>query len=141
MVVETKVVAGSDVRQALTFVERGEAEAQRDAERELAEAHGDGEGGEEDTEGGGDAEIRNLKSAEWQGGHVPGAMHVFLPDLPQSLSRLPKDRPVAVYCDSGYRASIAASILRAQGFDARNVPGSWQAWQACGLPVEGAPDA
>lgn len=73
---------------------------------------------------------------EWQEGHVPGAMHIFLPDLPQSLSRLPKDRPVAVYCDSGYRASIAASLLQAHGFDPRNVPGSWQAWRACDLPVE-----
>lgn len=73
---------------------------------------------------------------EWEDGHVPGATHVFLPELPKSLSRLSKDRPVAVYCDSGYRASIAASLLQAHGYDARNVPGSWQAWQACGLPVE-----
>jgi hydroxyacylglutathione hydrolase len=63
-------------------------------------------------------------------------MHVFLPELVKSLARIPKDRPVAVYCDSGYRASIAASLLQARGFDVRNVPGSFQAWQACGLPVE-----
>lgn len=74
--------------------------------------------------------------AEWREGHVPGALHVFLPELPGSLSRVPRDRPVAVYCDSGYRASIAASLLQANGFDVRNVPGSWQAWQACQLPVE-----
>lgn len=73
---------------------------------------------------------------EWRKGHVPGAVHVFLPELPDSLSRIAKDQPVAVYCDSGYRASIAASLLQARGYDVRNVPGSWQAWQACGLPVE-----
>lgn len=78
---------------------------------------------------------------EWKEGHVPGAMHVFLPELPDRLTGLPQDKPVAVYCDSGYRASLAASLLQAHGFDARNVPGSWQAWQACGLPVEGAADA
>lgn len=73
---------------------------------------------------------------EWSQGHVPGARHIFLPELPSNLSRLPKERAVAVYCDSGYRASIAASLLQAHGFDVRNVPGSWQAWQACGLAVE-----
>lgn len=73
---------------------------------------------------------------EWDSGHVPGAMHVFLPELPKSLSRIDKTQPVAVYCDSGYRASIAASLLQAHGYDVRNVPGSWQAWQACGLAVE-----
>jgi hydroxyacylglutathione hydrolase len=41
-----------------------------------------------------------------------------------------------VYCDSGYRASIAASLLQASGFDVANIPGSWQAWTACDLPVE-----
>lgn len=75
---------------------------------------------------------------EWEEGRVPGAVHVFLPELEDALARIPKDKPVAVYCDSGYRASIAASLLQARGFDARNVPGSWQAWQACGLPVEKA---
>ena len=43
---------------------------------------------------------------------------------------------VWVHCASGYRASIAASLLQARGFQACNVPGSWQAWQALGLPVE-----
>jgi hydroxyacylglutathione hydrolase len=73
---------------------------------------------------------------EWAEGHLPGAAHIFLPELERSLAKLPRDRQIAVYCDSGYRASIAASLLQSQGLDARNVPGSWQAWQACGLPVE-----
>lgn len=78
---------------------------------------------------------------EWREGHVPGAVHIFLPDLPESMSRIAKDRPVSVYCDSGYRASIAASLLQAYGYNVRNVPGSWQAWQACGLPIEKPGDA
>lgn len=46
------------------------------------------------------------------------------------LSR--KERPVAVYCDSGYRASLGASLLRRAGFtDVRNVSGSWKAWASC----------
>jgi hydroxyacylglutathione hydrolase len=72
---------------------------------------------------------------EWSRGHAPGACHVFLPDLPSRLGELPKAQRIAVYCDSGYRASIAASFLQANGFNVANMPGSWQAWQACNLPA------
>lgn len=77
---------------------------------------------------------------EWDKGHVPGARHIFLPELPRAIASLDQGKPVAAYCDSGYRASIAASLLQARGFQAANVPGSWQAWQANGLPVEGGGD-
>lgn len=73
---------------------------------------------------------------EWEKGHVPGARHIFLPDLPSQLGTLSSDRPVVVYCDSGYRASIAASLLQGHGLSVSNVPGSWQAWTKNGLPVE-----
>lgn len=76
---------------------------------------------------------------EWEEGHVPGARHIVLPELRSRLGTLKKEVPVAVYCDSGYRASIAASLLQAEGFDASNVPGSWQAWTAHSLPVEVPP--
>lgn len=73
---------------------------------------------------------------EWKKGHIPGATHIFLPDVPKKSSVLSKKKPVAVYCDSGYRASLAASILKNEGFDVHNVPGSWQAWQNAKFPVE-----
>ena len=73
---------------------------------------------------------------EWAKGHVPGARHIFLPDLPDQLKTLDKTKPMAVYCDSGYRASIGASLLQSYGLEVLNVPGSWQAWTSSGLPVE-----
>jgi len=82
---------------------------------------------------------------EWKKGHIPGAQHIFLPELrngvlgktPQAVEcQLDKQKPVVTYCDSGYRASLAASLLQNQGFaDVRNVPGSWQAWTHAGYPV------
>ncbi|HRO61287.1 MAG TPA: MBL fold metallo-hydrolase [Burkholderiaceae bacterium] len=72
---------------------------------------------------------------EWAAGHAPRARHLFLPELPSRLGELSSDDPIAVYCASGYRASIAASLLQARGFEVANIPGSWQAWTACGLPV------
>lgn len=75
---------------------------------------------------------------EWDVGHVPSAVHVFVPRLEAELDgKLDRERPVAVYCGSGYRASIAASVLQRIGFkDVRNVPGSMKAWKAAGLPLE-----
>ena len=73
---------------------------------------------------------------EWGEGHIPGAQHIFLPEIEERSSELKKSKPVAVYCDSGYRASLACSILQAEGFDVHNVPGSWQAWVNAKYPVE-----
>lgn len=75
---------------------------------------------------------------EWKGGHIPNARHIFLGELREKLGELNKSKPTAAYCDSGYRASIATSILKREGFDCVcNVPGSWQAWQKAGYPVDG----
>lgn len=75
---------------------------------------------------------------EWKEGHVPGATHMFLPELREKAGQLDKAKPVAVYCDSGYRASIGTSILKQEGFTCVcNVPGSWQAWKKAKFPIEG----
>ena len=73
---------------------------------------------------------------EWKEGHIPGAVHIFLPEVEERSGELNKKQPVAVYCDSGYRASVAASLLQASGFDVHNVPGSWQAWKSAKYPIE-----
>src|SRR6266478_6062933 len=76
---------------------------------------------------------------EWKKGHVPDARHIFLPELRKRIGELDSKKPTAVYCGSGYRASIAASILKGEGFDELwNVPGSWEAWRKAKLPIEGA---
>ena len=76
---------------------------------------------------------------EWKKGHVPGAQHIFVPELRKRMNELDRNKPTAVYCGSGYRASIATSILKTAGFNELwNVPGSWEAWKKAKLPVEGA---
>jgi hydroxyacylglutathione hydrolase len=73
---------------------------------------------------------------EWEGGRIPGAKHLFLPELEKKSRELNKAAPVAVYCDSGYRASLGTSILQKEGFKVHNIPGSWQAWVNAKYPVE-----
>lgn len=75
---------------------------------------------------------------EWEEkGHIPAARHRFAGHLPQHLSELDRDKAIAVYCASGYRASVAASLLKREGFArVHNVPGSFSAWEAAGFEVE-----
>jgi hydroxyacylglutathione hydrolase len=52
---------------------------------------------------------------EWASGHVPGAVHMYVPDVPFRANEIPKEAPVAVHCASGYRAGITASLLEQAG--------------------------
>jgi hydroxyacylglutathione hydrolase len=80
-------------------------------------------------------------AAEFGEGHVPGSEHHYLGDLVHSMQSMPRDEPIALYCKSGTRASIAASILQAQGItDVAVAPGGIDAWQATGKPVERSPE-
>jgi hydroxyacylglutathione hydrolase len=90
-----------------------------------------------------DFQLLDVRSPqEWDRGHLPGARYAFLGELPDKLRDLDRDRPVVVYCASGYRSSLAASILRAGGFTAATtVPGGYQAWTAAGFPTVLPPDA
>lgn len=82
--------------------------------------------------------------SEWRAGHVPGAVHAPLgSQLPGALDQISLDpaRPVAVVCGSGYRSSIATSLLEQQGFTTiLNTLGGMTAWKEAGLPLE-QPDA
>ncbi len=61
---------------------------------------------------------------EFRRGAYRGAINVPLPALSAKLHRIPKDRPVVVYCASGSRSAMAARMLRRAGFaDVSNAGG------------------
>jgi rhodanese-related sulfurtransferase len=71
---------------------------------------------------------------EWDAAHVEGSMNVPLSRLAERMGELAQDRPHVVYCASGYRASIAASLLRRAGFaDVSDLVGGLSAWEAAQL--------
>ncbi|HSM57817.1 MAG TPA: rhodanese-like domain-containing protein [Candidatus Sulfomarinibacteraceae bacterium] len=86
----------------------------------------------------GEIQLLDVRSAaEWQEGHVPTATHIHLPDLLERHQELDPELPTVVYCGSGYRASMACSLLKREGFqDVHNVPGSISAWEDAGYPLE-----
>lgn len=74
--------------------------------------------------------------AEWNAGHIPSALHIPLGDLPARLNELPRPQRLHVICGSGYRSSIACSLLQRAGFpEIRNTLGGMAAWYAQGLQV------
>ncbi len=73
---------------------------------------------------------------EWEKKHIDGARHIPLPTLPARLAEVPRDQPVAVLCGSGYRSSIAASLLHAHGFQRlQNVMGGMGAYLEANCPA------
>ncbi len=64
---------------------------------------------------------------------IPGSRHIPYRLVANNCSDLPSDRPVVTICDTGPRAVIAASILRARGYDARPiVDGGMSTWPSGG---------
>ena len=77
--------------------------------------------------------------AEYDAGHVPNAVNLPQADLATRLDDLPRDRPLLLICQSGYRSLRAAQFLAQVGFpDVASVRGGTDAWQAAGRPVEAA---
>jgi hydroxyacylglutathione hydrolase len=77
------------------------------------------------------------QATEFASGHIPGSVHIAAGDLAERLAELPRDRPIATVCASGYRSSVAASLLAEAGFQQISwVADGLPAWKAAGLPVE-----
>ena len=73
---------------------------------------------------------------EWDTGHIEGALHIYVGHLESRINEIPQNRPIAVICNVGHRASLGASILLRAGFPkVYNVLGSVEAWTAAGFPV------
>jgi hydroxyacylglutathione hydrolase len=77
--------------------------------------------------------------AEWNEGHVPGAVHVPLAQLTSRLPELRGRQPIFTYCQSGTRSATAASVLRAAGItEVSSVEGGFDAWSRIDVAAAGA---
>ena len=75
---------------------------------------------------------------EWDAGHVDGAVHVPLGEVPSRLGDLPDADPLYFICRSGNRSDRAAAWLTAQGVESVNVAGGMRAWAEAGKPMTAA---
>jgi glyoxylase-like metal-dependent hydrolase (beta-lactamase superfamily II)/rhodanese-related sulfurtransferase len=56
------------------------------------------------------------RPGEWNDGHIEGATHIPLSELPARAKELDAQREWLVVCASGYRSVIGASVLERAGF-------------------------
>lgn len=77
---------------------------------------------------------------EFAAGHIPGAVHMSRGLLEFKLSASPelaaRDIPIVMYCKTGGRAALAASVLLDMGYlHVQSIAGGIDAWVASGGPV------
>lgn len=91
----------------------------------------------------GSAELTVLdvrRSDEWEDGHLEGALHIPLDQLEDRIEEVPADRPTWVHCASGFRASIAASLVDRAGREVVAIHDDWDAASKHpGLAIETSP--
>lgn len=77
------------------------------------------------------------RDSEWKAARIDGAFHIPLHELPRRIADIPAGE-VWVHCQSGYRASVAASLLDAAGRSVVLISEDFSVAQASGLASSGA---
>jgi glyoxylase-like metal-dependent hydrolase (beta-lactamase superfamily II)/rhodanese-related sulfurtransferase len=86
-----------------------------------------------------DARVVDVREPEeFANGHVPGAVNVPQADLATRLNEVPRDRPLFVICQGGFRSLRAAQFLMQCGIsNVASVKGGTEAWRAAGGELSG----
>lgn len=72
-------------------------------------------------------DIRN--PGERESGAIPGSLPIPLAQLRSRIDEVPDGKPIVLHCAGGWRSSVAASLLRANGFDqVSDLLGGYHAW-------------
>lgn len=66
---------------------------------------------------------------EYRQGHIPGAILMPLPDLPDRLMDIPIDRPIVTYCRTGRRSLAGAQLIADEkDVEVYSIDGGIMAW-------------
>ena len=66
---------------------------------------------------------------EFSQGHIPGAVNIPVDELRSRLGEIPRNRPIAIYCQVGQRGYLATRILKQAGFSAANIGGGYKTYR------------
>lgn len=72
---------------------------------------------------------------EWQRGHVAGAQHIPMGQVPTRLEEIDQAAKLYVICHVGGRSMRVAQYLQRNGYQPINVNGGMLAWANAGRPV------
>ncbi len=79
-------------------------------------------------------DVRNPEEVERQA--IPGARNIHLSRVPEQSGEVPQGRPVYIFCGSGMRATVAASLLKRQGWNNLTVVlGGLAGWNSIACPL------
>jgi len=82
--------------------------------------------------------------SEFKNGHLPeaGNLNYYALDFRKKLILLPRDQPIYLYCNTGYRSEKAAEILIKNGYtEVYNLQHGIMEWELLNMPVVVEPDA
>ncbi len=70
-------------------------------------------------------------------GEIPNAQQIHITQLPHRMSEVPRDRSVYIFCGSGLRSTVAASLLQRQGWkNIAVVLGGLAGWSSVSCPLK-----
>ena len=79
---------------------------------------------------------------EFANGTIDGAINIPLDDMRRQLDRIPRDKPIVLFCGVGLRGYLASNILKQRGFkDVRNLSGGIKTYRAATAKIADAPSA
>ncbi|GAX35939.1 hypothetical protein NIES3585_19580 [Nodularia sp. NIES-3585] len=76
------------------------------------------------------------EASEYRSGHIPNAINIPLRTLSHNLNQIPRDRPVVLYCSSGYRSAMGVMTLHLLNYEnVHGFPPSFVAWKTAGEAI------
>lgn len=76
-------------------------------------------------------DVRVPKDKKYDQGHLPGAIFMSVMEVakPENLAKLPRDKDIIVYCDTGQQQNKVAALLRLLGYNAYTMKWGYMAWK------------
>jgi len=82
--------------------------------------------------------VDTREDAEWDRGHIPGAIHLGKGVIERDIEKAVPDpnAPIVLYCGGGFRSALAADNLQKMGYkNVITMDGGLRGWTEAGFPV------
>lgn len=66
------------------------------------------------------------EESKYNNKNIKGSINIPISKFWTGVDNIPKDKPVYVFCNSGYFSEEMVILLEERGYDATNVLGGWQ---------------
>ncbi len=76
-------------------------------------------------------DVRIPKDKSYDQGHIPGAIHLGFTTIAhlENLAKLPKDKDIILYCNTGHEENKVLAVLRMLGYNAYGLKWGYMSWK------------